>query len=176
MVSVGTPRPTHGTRSNETRHGSNATTIGGYVVGPGSVNKARYYAITDERPVVPLPAWIRAALLPKPSAVPLPAPRQHADHYLAAILQGETARVRTAPPGARNNALNVAAYLLGQLVGSGAISEADARFVLQEAASVHVGVSGFTEQEMHRTITSGLTAGVRCPRYLTPRSGRGAYA
>ena len=56
MVSVGTPRPTHGTRSNETRHGSNATIIGGYVVGPGSVNKAGYYAITDERPVVPLPA------------------------------------------------------------------------------------------------------------------------
>jgi siderophore synthetase component len=99
-----------------------------------------------------------------------------AKQYLRAVLEGEAERVRTAAQGSRNNALNLASYLLGQLVGSGEIAEQEARSVLEEAASVHLSVDGFNEREMHQTIRSGLTAGMRKPRYLTRQPRRGADA
>jgi hypothetical protein len=65
---------------------------------------------------------------------------------------------------------------LGQLVGGGEISQRQAWSVLQLAASGHIGVDGFSEQEMRATIRSGLTAGIRRPRYLTRQPRRGADA
>ena len=101
---------------------------------------------------------------------------EYADAYIRAVLDGEAERVRTAEAGSRNSTLNLAAFLLGQLVGAGRVPEQEALHVLQGAAAVHVGVQGFTEREMRRTIQSGLTAGVRRPRYVTrpPRRGAGA--
>jgi hypothetical protein len=47
----------------------------------------------------------------------------HQDRYVRAILDGEAERVRTAAPGSRNNALNIAAFVLGQLVGGAELLE-----------------------------------------------------
>jgi hypothetical protein len=136
--------------------------VGGYVLGPGSVCCAAYYTIIDRSPVERLPEWIIEALRPTTSAVREAAPvRQYQDRYLKAILEGEADRVRTAAPGSRNNALNVAAFILGQLVANGKIRELDAWQVLHPAARKHIGIQGFTESEMNRTIQSGLTAGIR---------------
>ena len=152
------------------------------MVGPASVCGGRYYTVTIEHPAVKLPDWIRDVLRAEPSAVStlaLPVASStlaHRHRYVQAILQGEAERVRTARSGSRNNALNIAAYLLGQLVGSGEIRQQEAVSVLQAAASVHIGIEHFTEREMHRTITSGLTAGLRRPRYLTRQARRGADA
>jgi hypothetical protein len=76
-------------------------------------------------------------------------------------VQREVQRVRTAVPGSRNSALNTAAFLIGKIARTGKITEAAAWGVLQAAAQCHIGVEGFTEWEMNRTIESGLTAGIR---------------
>jgi hypothetical protein len=74
MSGGGPARPDPGAPENE--HGSKATTIGGYVVGPGSVCAAGYYTVIDQHPVAKLPDWITEALTPKtspglPSALPV---------------------------------------------------------------------------------------------------------
>lgn len=135
---------------------------GGYVVGPGSICSGKYYRIIDRSPLAHLPEWIIEALGPADYAEPAPASVQrHQDRYVRAILEGEAERVRTAAPGSRNSALNIASFLLGQLVGHGRITEHDVWDTLRTAARKHIGIQGFTESEMDRTIRSGLTAGVR---------------
>jgi hypothetical protein len=140
--------------------------IGGYVVGPGSVCSGRYYTITDASPVVKFPSFLIGALAPRASAAqasPLSV-QHHEDKYLRAILEGEAERVRTAPVGSRNNALNIAAFILGQLVGGAELSEQEARAILSRAVRTHLGIVGFSPNEAERTITSGLIAGAKYPR------------
>jgi hypothetical protein len=76
--------------------------------------------------------------------------------------------VTEAATGGRNNALNTAAaFILGQLIAGGELRADEAWCVLRGAASRHVGIRGFTEGEMVKTIRSGITAGMRSPRSLT---------
>jgi len=139
---------------------------GGYVVGPGSVCRAGYYRIVDRCPVADLPEWIISAVTPtRPAVTQGTFVYQYNDNYLRAILDGEAERVRTAAPGSRNNALNIAAFLLGQLVAADVITEHEAWAILQTAAGKHIGIQGFTESEMNRTIYSGLTGGMQRSRW-----------
>ncbi len=64
------------------------------------------------------------------------------------------------PDSGRNHALNGAAYKLGRLVAGGMLTEADVRQALTDAAAA----CGLPAGEATRTITSGLTAGMRAPR------------
>jgi Bifunctional DNA primase/polymerase, N-terminal len=140
---------------------------GGYIVGPGSVCSGRIYVVVDHAPIAPLPTWITELLVPRqPSRAPVASRQRVAGHYLRAILEGEGKRVRSATPGSRNDALNTAAFILGQLVGSGGITEEHAWSLLRNAAQVHVGVNGFTEGEVELTIESGLAAGMQRPRCI----------
>jgi hypothetical protein len=142
--------------------------IGGYVVGPGSVRSGRFYLVVDHAPVAPLPAWITERLLPtRPSRPPAHPRGQIASHYVRAILDGEVERVRSAKPGGRNHALNTAAFIMGQLVGSGEITEEHAWSLLCNAARLHIGVVGFTQDELEQTTKSGLTAGIQKPRRIS---------
>lgn len=149
---------------------------GGYVVGPGSVRSEGYYTITEGAPVAVLPGWLVDALTRRTQ--PAPVPRQLLDgdmgYYLQAILDGEARRIMSAAPGGRNHALNIAAFILGQLVRGGELSGEVATCTLSEAARKHVGVRGFTETEMVKTINSGLRAGMLCPRQLSRRPGSAA--
>jgi hypothetical protein len=136
--------------------------IGGYVVGPGSGTAAGSYNITSDRDIAYLPGWITEALVPRNElALAEATARRYSERSLHAILDGETRRITTAQPGTRNNALNIAAFRLGKLVGRGELTKREAVQLLTEGASVHVGVHGFTEGEIDRTIRSGLTAGQR---------------
>ncbi|HLM21341.1 MAG TPA: hypothetical protein VK390_07445, partial [Propionibacteriaceae bacterium] len=76
----------------------------------------------------------------------------------------------SAEPGGRNHALNTAAFILGQLVGSGEITEEHAWSLLRGASRLHLGVEGFTEDELERTTESGLSAGMRRPRWIFQQS------
>jgi bifunctional DNA primase/polymerase-like protein len=142
--------------------------IGGYVVGPGSVYAGRYYMVRHHVPVAPLPNWISDALMPAVHTMSTgsSAPEHPGSSYLRAIIDGEAEHIRTARPGSRNHALNVAAFVLGRLVGGGELTEQVARNVLSAAASRHIGVHGFTKRELDRTLASGLAAGIRRPRAL----------
>jgi Bifunctional DNA primase/polymerase, N-terminal len=140
---------------------------GGYVVGPGSVCNAGYYRIIDHSPIAELPKWVIQALAPTATAVSRATSlQQHHDRYLRAIPEGEAERVRTAAPGSRNNALNIAAFILGQLVGGAELSENEARAILRQAVRTHVGVDGFSTSEAEQTIASGLAAGAKQPRQV----------
>lgn len=59
-----------------------------------------------------------------------------------------------------DDTLNRAAFALGQLVGAQLL---DQRIVRDELTSAAVRI-GLPRGEAQRTITSGLTAGIRCPR------------
>ncbi len=85
--------------------------------------------------------------------------------YAESALQGEIERVRNTPPGGgkdsgRNNALNRAAFSLGQLVGAGLLERAHVEAELRQAASQ----AGLRNGEIGPTILSGLNAGERTPR------------
>jgi Bifunctional DNA primase/polymerase, N-terminal len=135
--------------------------VGGYVVGPGSVLGTGYYRIVTRSPVAELPEWIADPLTPHSPTALHASLNQLGDSAVQAILEREVRRVRTATPGSRNSALNIAAFLLGKLAGSGKITERDAWDLLQAAAHSHIGLQGFTGSEINATIHSGLAAGVR---------------
>lgn len=78
---------------------------------------------------------------------------------VTAALETCVERVRTAQPGTRNQTLNQYSYFLGRFVGAGAVSDADVRAKLTEAALA----AGLEEGETAKTIESGLTAGIADP-------------
>jgi hypothetical protein len=103
-----------------------------------------------------------------------PAQLREPTRYAQAALAGELANVRAAQapqtvygkarPGNRNDTLNRAAYVLGQLVGAGLL---DRRTVQRDLAEAARDV-GLGPVEAARTIHSGLTAGALNPRQALP--------
>ncbi|MEV0570648.1 bifunctional DNA primase/polymerase [Dactylosporangium sp. NPDC050588] len=147
----------------------------GYVVLPPSVHiSGNAYSWLNE------PLWLLPTLVPAGPVgllealapqVPrtTPARAWHAnrvDPYAEAALRRECDAIAAMPPDSgRNNALNRAAFSLGQLVGAGVLSVDSVSTALLHAAAR----SGLSEHEAARTIRSGLAAGQR-----SPRSRRGA--
>ena len=85
----------------------------------------------------------------------------NAKKYAQTALQNEYDLVVGATKGNRNHALNKAAYSLGQLVGGGLLDRSEVEDALTSA-----GLScGLFEVEIRITISSGLRAGVKEPRY-----------
>ena len=158
----------------ETQQANSASTLTRGVpaatsLAPGSVHSGRLYVVVDRFPIAPLPTWITELLAPRQVSQPsVEGSQRISSSYLRAILEGEAERVRSAKPGTRNHALNTAAFLLGQLVGSGEIAEEYARLLLRNAGQLHIGVKGFTEAELEQTAKSGLTAGMQRPKRISP--------
>ncbi len=87
--------------------------------------------------------------------------------YARRALDLECARVRLARPGERNNALNRAAFSLGQLVAIGLLTRQQVEVELTLAGiAVELG-----ETEIAKTIRSGLVAGLEHPRQIAERNG-----
>ena len=80
-------------------------------------------------------------------------------------LDRETDAVRRAPEGLRNHTLNRASFVLGQIVGGGHLARDHVASLLGQAGED----AGLTPAEIGRTITSGLTAGMRTPRHPPTR-------
>lgn len=97
-----------------------------------------------------------------------PGPNGNGDRYVAAALESEAANVANAKQGTRNATLNRAAHSLGQLVGGGAIGEAEVIATLTRAALA----SGLEEKETANTIRSGLEKGKTKPRQIPERPAR----
>jgi Bifunctional DNA primase/polymerase, N-terminal len=144
---------------------------GGYVVSPGSSTPTGTYAITEDRPLTPLPAWLTQALAVRPPAA-VSAPAQTAvarqDRYLRAALDQEITSVRNAPSGAHNKTLFDAALTLGRLVAGGALPEATVRAALLDAFGVHITnpACDCTQTQARRTISSGLGYSAQRPRHV----------
>jgi hypothetical protein len=147
---------------------------GGYVAAPPTVltgdSGNGSYRVLDDTPPAPLPAWLTERLTPRPA--PLAGPvrvtvsardgRRAA--YLAAAVRAQLDAVTSAGEGGRNHALYMSAQTLGQLAAGGELDPADVTTWLTHAART----TGLTQIETSRTIASGLRAGARRPRTLTP--------
>jgi hypothetical protein len=96
------------------------------------------------------------------SQVVPPGARDKTAAYIKSAFEREISRVALAGPGSRNNALNTAAFSIGQLVGTHAIGRGEAERQLSEAArSVGLG-----DHEIAASLKSGLDAGILKPRVL----------
>lgn len=82
--------------------------------------------------------------------------------YAEAALLKEAERVRSAPNGARNDALNRAAFSIGQFLESGLLTED----VIAETLAAAAEIAGLGAAEVRQTLRSGLRAGAQRPRQL----------
>jgi hypothetical protein len=82
--------------------------------------------------------------------------------YALAALQNETNILASTPNGDRNNQLNKSAFNLGQFVGAGVLSRDKVVAALVLAAHD----AKIPDDEMKKTIDSGLSAGEREPREI----------
>lgn len=154
-------------------HGVDTRGNGGYACVPPSHTNAGVYTRAVAAPIRDAPDWLVDLLEPaqrrSDGETLVFVPPATTDRYAAAAINGEMERVKNAPSGTRNHTVFVSAIALGQLVGGGALTETDAETALLTAASVHIGVDGFTQAEAHATIRSGLARGIAEPRTITPK-------
>jgi P4 family phage/plasmid primase-like protien len=90
-------------------------------------------------------------------------PPPTADRYAAAALTKEAEAVRSASEGSRNEALNRAAYNLGQLIPGGSLDQATVEAELADAAAD----AGLSEREIGATLRSGIESGKANPRDMS---------
>lgn len=148
---------------------------GGYVVVSGSVRAdgARYEWETPPEAMEPAeaPEWLYEAMSrqqPEPAPAPTRPPYKplatQGGAYADAALAEECQRVASAPAGQRNDALNRAAFSLGQLVGGGELAEAVVRAELERAAEASGLLADDGAGAVRATMESGLAAGRQTPR------------
>ncbi|GAA0638651.1 hypothetical protein GCM10009547_48590 [Sporichthya brevicatena] len=111
---------------------------------------------------------------PTPAPLAVAGPGEDTPYGLAALM-AECRDIAVMPPDSgRNVALNDAAYAMGQLIGSGHLTEATARRQLEVAARA----CGLPEKEIRLVLrddgTGGLAAGRRTPRQVPKRADPGA--
>ncbi len=137
---------------------------GGYVIAPPSIHASGHpYHVAADLPLAAMPDWMverlrepqreRVVSVPDVSTI-------RSSRWAQAAVAGELRLVQHAGEGTRNDTLNRAAFNLGQIVGSGLLSEIDVTDRLLQA-----GMSiGLSERECVATVTSGLRAGRTVPR------------
>ena len=145
---------------------------GGYVIAPPSVHASGVtYRWGTIRDLAPLPPWLADLLVaPKHERRPGPDPTQlrrdaGVSAWAATAVEGELARVARAEVGRRNQMLNRAAFVLGQIVGGGYLDRAVVASLLEQAG-VAVGLGA---RETAQTVESGLGAGETNPRHPPDR-------
>jgi hypothetical protein len=140
---------------------------GGYIlVFPSVVDGLPYSWVNDIDPA-PLPAWIADRVRPKPET------RMATRHMFQMVstswagkaLDEECDKVANTGEGGRNEALNRAAFKVGQIVAGGHLSAHQAAQSLDSAAAA----SGLPERERQATITRSLKAGMASPRHPEKR-------
>ncbi len=137
---------------------------GGYVVAGGSrMADGREYEWQDtDAPIAEAPQWLLDLIVkhdPPPIAIDY-RPTNNAP-YVNAAVDRELADLAATPQGARNNALNDAAFSLGTIVGAGALPRHEAEAALMSVAGQWPNVKLSTG-----TIKRGLDAGERQPRAI----------
>lgn len=150
---------------------------GGYVVAAGNRLGGGVYTITHDAPAAPLPAWIAERLTRRRPTAAQPAQIQtdRLTGYLAAVVDAEMHHVTDAPPGEHNRALYIAALNLGRLIAGHALDHGTAYAALmtaEQALAATCPKGDHTDQQAHKTITSGFRAGAQRPRTIT--TGRNA--
>ena len=162
---------------------------GGYVVAPGSaipdgrawtaLSRASDLAKAFKAGTIPsIPEWAVEAIQSKRApATPIPqtlpplasqSPDKRQEAYANRALEAECAKVANVAEGGRNDALNIASFSVGTLVGAGWISRNVCENHLFDAARACGLLKGDGFQSVRKTINSGLEAGIQKPRPALP--------
>lgn len=143
---------------------------GGFVVAPpsGHVDGGCYRWSSSAGAVEVIPSWMTQRADPARATSPRVEHLDRVIKYASTALEGECRRVAAAPEGLRNETLNRAAFALGTLVSTGALSAEAVVESLARAAAVasEQGVKPLGPLDAMRTIRSGLAAGMQRPRSL----------
>lgn len=150
-----------------------------YGIAPGtSTPKGTYTALGTCRSVEDLPGWLEQDLIRTGHQRQTTTPTVPRDWtppklaggrgYVATALRGELEKVASAPGGQRSEAINSAAYYLGQFVGAGLLDREAVRAAITEAAAA-AGVDP-GERKAQDTIHRGIEAGMRRPRVIGDRA------
>jgi hypothetical protein len=150
-----------------------------YGIAPGTVTPKGVYAAQGAcRSVADLPEWLtkdllrtghqRQATTPAVPAGWTPPKLAGGRGYVAAAVRSELEKVATAGQGQRSEAINSAAYYLGQFVGAGLLEQEAVRAAITDAAAT-VGVDP-QERKAQDTIERGIEAGMRRPRVIGERA------
>lgn len=142
---------------------------GSYVIAPPSAHPSgMHYRVVQPFPIKRVTnlnavrRWIEALIAEKHGGKMPPAANAravvHTSAYARAALLIQADRVAAARIGARNMALNMAAFRMGRLVREGNISRADVESALEQAAQDLIETDGIAS--VRRTIESGLNAGI----------------
>ncbi|WP_417599811.1 VapE domain-containing protein [Pararhodobacter oceanensis] len=141
---------------------------GGYVIAPGSVSSTGTYHPTStdfslcNLPEVPEEIQLLLGDAPKKEMLQI-SKEQRArgpSAWANAAIGSEMQRIKNSQLGDRNNALNLAAFSIGQIIGAGALDRDVVHTQLLDAArSV-----GLDDAEAYATIASGMNAGSSKPR------------
>ncbi len=144
---------------------------GGYIIAAGSVkDDGTFYewAPTEATEPADAPQWLLDLVTKRQAEPTTTATSTYKsggnDPYVDAAISRELSDLAATPKGARNNALNDAAFAIGQFVGAGAISDSEARSALEAIARQW---DNFTLSR--KTIDNGLSAGRRSPRAIPER-------
>lgn len=147
---------------------------GGYVIAAGSVNSdGEFYEWYSTGEPAGAPQWLLDLIIkrePEPQeAKPVPAPTPTLAgpnmRYVQAAIDSELAKLlRTGHH--RNDALNDAAFALGQFVGAGVLPYAEAEALLFNAAVGNGYVAKDGSADAYATIRSGLSSGQAQPRQI----------
>ncbi len=121
--------------------------------------------LVEAAPTVPASGQ-REAKSPPPRKPLPPPPTRSTTPYGRRALEDESRRVAGAPEGERNDALNRAAFALGQLVAGQEVALNDAETALRAAGRL----AGLEERETEATLRSGLQAGAAQPRRAPQRA------
>ena len=126
---------------------------GGFVVGPGSLHASghEYRPVDPYAAVVPVPAWVGAALRSAPSEpAALPVGLRDVSPATRQALAGVLRVVLAAPPGQRNSSLYWSAARLWERVRDGHLEHGQAAGMLDDAAAA----VGLPAVEARATIAS----------------------
>jgi hypothetical protein len=147
---------------------------GGYVVAPPSIHPSgrvyEWVIAPEDAPLATIPEWLHQLLFAE-AGQPLmlatgvngtAGEAEDAHKQVEAFIAAELDRLAQAREGGRNDQLNRSAFALGQLIGSGLVSEQESAAQL-EAVALQIGLS---QSEARATIASGLRAGKRQPKPL----------
>jgi Bifunctional DNA primase/polymerase, N-terminal len=164
--------PIHATNRVKFRPGLDWRGPGGYVIAPPSVgaNSAEYRwhgergEIFDcNRPLLPVPGWLRALLNPPKPTRSTPTRSEsglRGRAYAIAALEDEARVLANTATGERNDALVRAAFKIGGLIAGGML---DPKIAAEELLAAAFR-AGLPEDEARRTLASGLKAGAEHPR------------
>jgi hypothetical protein len=150
--------------------------VGGFGLAAGStIPEGRYRTLNFSAPSQ-MPMWL-AGLFGTEPAPPVMLPQRTlppgaVSAYVRWKVNHWARMVANAVQPGRHDTLLRAAVALGGLVGAGMLGEQEAADALHRAGQTHVGVQEFTERELDRTISDGISYGIAHSREVRP-TGRG---